>query len=141
MKTSKGIKAFLEKARQGDSYWVENAKLEFAVMLEQRRRMASMSLAELAKKIGTSAAYISKVFRGDSNLTIESMVKLARATGGQLDIRIVEPVSAVSHWDASKFKILPKHSAKLTLVASSSVTYVDTVAANGNHYDWDKAAA
>jgi transcriptional regulator with XRE-family HTH domain len=39
--------------------------------------------------MGTSAAYISKVFRGDNNLTIESMVKLARATGGQLDARFL----------------------------------------------------
>lgn len=137
MKTSKGLKAFLEKARQGDSYWVEHAKLEFAVMLEQRRKSASMSLSELAKKIGTSAAYISKVFRGDSNLTIESMVKLARATGGQLDIRIVEPTPAASHWDASKFKFKPP----LTLVASSSITYVSQQAANGSSFQWYKAAA
>lgn len=137
MEMSKGLKDFLAKARQGDAYWVEHAKLEFSVMLEQRRKSASMSLSELAKKIGTSAAYISKVFRGDSNLTIESMVKLARATGGQLDIRIVEPVVTTSHWDASKFQ--PR--APLTLVASNSVTYVSHRAANGSSYQWEKAAA
>ena len=65
MKTSKGLMAFLEKARQSDSYWVEQAKLDFAVLLEQRRRAASMSLSELAKKIGTSAAYrLNDVFCG-----------------------------------------------------------------------------
>ena len=137
MKTSKGLMAFLEKARQSDSYWVEQAKLDFAVLLEQRRRAASMSLSELAKKIGTSAAYISKIFRGDSNLTIESMVKLARATGGQLDIRIVEPPLAAIHWDASKFKL----KTPLTRVASSSVTYVSQQASNGSSFEWDKAAA
>jgi len=57
--------------------------------LEQQRRAAGLSYADLAKKMGTSAAYISKVFRGDTNLTIESMVKLARATGGQLDARVL----------------------------------------------------
>jgi transcriptional regulator with XRE-family HTH domain len=44
----------------------------------------------IANKLSTSAAYISKVFRGDTNLTIESMVKLARATGGRIEINIVD---------------------------------------------------
>jgi len=89
MTLSKKLKAFVDEAKQTDAYWVESAKLEFALALEQQRRAAGLSYADLAKKMGTSAAYISKVFRGDTNLTIESMVKLARATGGQLDARIL----------------------------------------------------
>jgi transcriptional regulator with XRE-family HTH domain len=89
MPLSKQLKAFVDEAKQTDAYWVESAKLEFALALEQQRRAAGLSYADLAKKMGTSAAYISKVFRGDTNLTIESMVKLARATGGQLDARIL----------------------------------------------------
>ena len=89
MTLSKKLKAFVDEAKQTDAYWVESAKLEFAMALEQQRRAAGLSYADLAKKMGTSAAYISKVFRGDTNLTIESMVKLARATGGQLDARIL----------------------------------------------------
>ena len=89
MTLSKKLKAFVDEAKQSDAYWVESAKLEFALALEQQRRAAGLSYADLAKKMGTSAAYISKVFRGDTNLTIESMVKLARATGGQLDVRIL----------------------------------------------------
>ena len=88
MTLSKKLKAFVDEAKQTDAYWVESAKLEFALALEQQRRAAGLSYADLAKKMGTSAAYISKVFRGDTNLTIESMVKLARVTGGQLDARI-----------------------------------------------------
>ena len=89
MTLSKKLKAFVDEAKQTDAYWVESAKLEFALALDQQRRAAGLSYADLAKKMGTSAAYISKVFRGDTNLTIESMVKLARATGGQLDVRIL----------------------------------------------------
>ena len=89
MTLSKKLKAFVDEAKQTDAYWLESAKLEFALGLEQQRRAAGLSYADLAKKMGTSAAYISKVFRGDTNLTIESMVKLARATGGQLEARIL----------------------------------------------------
>ena len=89
MTLSKKLKAFVDETKQTDAYWVESAKLDFALTLEQQRRVAGLSYADLAKKMGTNAAYISKVFRGDTNLTIESMVKLARATGGQLDVRIL----------------------------------------------------
>ncbi|MGB4584774.1 MAG: helix-turn-helix transcriptional regulator [Rhodoferax sp.] len=85
MKMNKALSAMVETARQSDSYWVEQAKLDFALALEQRRRAANMTGADIAAKIGTSAAYISKVFRGDSNYTIETMVtkpKLTLIAGG-----------------------------------------------------------
>ncbi len=97
MTLSKKLKAFVDEAKETDAYWVESAKLEFALALEQQRLAAGLSYADLAKKMGTSAAYISKVFRGETNLTIESMVKLARATGGQLDARfLVEESTATA---------------------------------------------
>lgn len=98
MKTSKAIAALLAKAKEGDSYWVEGAKLEFSIALERSRQRAGVSYKALAENLGTSPAYISKVFRGDANLTIESMVKLARAAGGQLQIAIVERKADASRW-------------------------------------------
>lgn len=68
--------------------------------MEKQRKGAGLTYAALAKKIGTSAAYITKVFRGDSNLTIESMVKLARASGGRLNIEVVYGKSQVRRWES-----------------------------------------
>ena len=56
MTLNKKLKAFVDEAKQTDSYWVESAKLEFALNLEQQRRAAGLSYADLAKKMGTSAA-------------------------------------------------------------------------------------
>lgn len=84
------LKELLQSAEQRDSYWVESAKLAFAVELHNRCRLAGITNAQLAKKLGTSAAYITKVFRGDTNFTIETMVKLARAAGAALDVKLVE---------------------------------------------------
>lgn len=86
----------LAKAEQKDSFWVESAKLAFAVELHKRCRAAGISNAQLAKKLGTSPAYITKVFRGDTNFTIETMVKLARAACSSLEVKLVDP-STRSH--------------------------------------------
>ena len=90
MKLSQSLLNFKEEAQKLDTYWVEKAKLDFAKALEQRRKYNQIQYSVIANKLSTSAAYISKVFRGDTNLTIESMVKLARATGGRIEINIVD---------------------------------------------------
>ena len=57
-----------------------------------------MSKADLAKKISSSPAYITKVLRGDSNLTIESLVKLSDAIDADLEINICPRANKV-HFD------------------------------------------
>jgi transcriptional regulator with XRE-family HTH domain len=87
---NKQLAAYLSKRKESDSYWVEKTKMDFAFTLEKRRKSLSLSYSALAEKLGTSGAYITKIFRGDANLTIESMAKLAKATGGYLDVKIVD---------------------------------------------------
>jgi len=89
MAINKKLAAYLAERKKTDVYWVESAKLDFAMKLEKQIRQSNLSYATLAKKIGTSAAYISKIFRGDTNMTIETMVKLTRASGARLNIEIV----------------------------------------------------
>lgn len=126
MKTNKNLTQFIEEAQETDIYWMEKAKLDFALGLEKQRNAAKLNYAAIAKKIGTSAAYITKIFRGDTNVTIESMVKLARATGGRLDIQIVNtttaraPLAAPVHWRQNGFG-LPNHGGTHTTRATNTV--------------------
>lgn len=99
MYISSELKAFIEEAAKDDLYWVEHAKVDFAVALEAQRRRSGLSYKALAERMKSSAAYISKVFRGDSNLTIESMVKLARAAGGKLEIRVIRQEDFCFAWN------------------------------------------
>ena len=103
MVMNKKLAALINESKKDDLYWVEEAKLGFALSLEKQRKSSGLSYSELAKRIKTSAAYITKVFRGDSNMTIESMVKLARASGGKLNIEIINESVGVKHWG----KVIP----------------------------------
>lgn len=93
MALSKSLKSILDEAKKSDEYWMDSAKLDFAIAIEARRGEISKSYADLARAMNTSNAYISKVFRGDANLTIESMVKLARAVGCNINVDLL-PISA-----------------------------------------------
>jgi predicted XRE-type DNA-binding protein len=86
IKLSKNLSSFVESAKNDDFYWVEKIKLDFAIELERCRRDLNMTAAEFAKELGVSRAYMSKLFRGDVNLTIKSMVKLARAVGARISL-------------------------------------------------------
>lgn len=88
MKMSNALRTKLNAAKKTDGYWMSAAKLDFALAIEHQRKKTNKSYAEVAAALETSPAYISKVFRGDANLTIDSMVKLARSLGCNLDLHL-----------------------------------------------------
>lgn len=83
-----GFSDLLRSARSRDDYWIEDAIIRFTVQLYSL--MGSMSQEELAGKIGATQPYIARILKGRNNFTIATMVKLARAVGGRLDILIRE---------------------------------------------------
>src|SRR3989338_1461580 len=131
MAINKKLAAYLAERKKTDVYWVESAKLDFAMKLEKQIRLANLSYATLAKKIGTSAAYISKIFRGDTNVTIETMVKLSRATGARLNIEIVSEPIAAQRWD-NQIILFPmmKRSAQITAVCATITDFSEHTANN-----------
>lgn len=126
MKISKALQALLNEAQGSALNWVERAKVDFATALETQRRRAKLPYSEIARKLGTSPAYVSKVFRGDTNLTIETMVKLADATGGRIEITVVDMHAGLTKWPA-----LNKPEKQVVATCAQGFTYVNTVANDG----------
>lgn len=69
-------------------YWAEGAVLDFTEELARIMENSGISRAELAKRVGTSPAYITKVFGGQANFTVETMTKLALAVDHVLRIHV-----------------------------------------------------
>ena len=78
---------------------IEAAKIDFAVDLARQMNREGLIKRDLAARLGTSAAYATKVLRGDANLTLESMVRLARAAGGTLHVHIAPRAARVRWFD------------------------------------------
>lgn len=73
---------------QDPSYWAEHIKLDFAYALDRMLRQRGMTRSAMASALDSTPAYITKVMRGDTNLTIETMAKLALSVGGRVHIHI-----------------------------------------------------
>lgn len=85
---SRKWKEIFGEARRRDEYWVADFAYKFTeelFMLMERRGINKKQLAELME---TSPAYITKIMRGDTNFTIETMVKLARRLDGKLSVHV-----------------------------------------------------
>lgn len=67
----------------------ESIKLEFAVAIAAAIKSRGLSREAIAAILHTSPAWVTKVLRGDVNLTIESMAKLCNAVGLELQINVV----------------------------------------------------
>lgn len=81
-----------QEAREKEEYWVAAAIYDFAEQLHGAMVTRDKSKAELAKAIGKSAPYITKILRG-GNFTIETMVRLSRALGYSLEVQLVDALS------------------------------------------------
>ena len=140
MTLSKVLQRFVDQSKIDDSYWVDHAKLDFSTALEKQRRIAGINYAGIAKKIGSSPAFISKVFRGDSNLTIESIVKLVRATGGRLEIQVVNELPATCRWDQIAGASSSKNQARATANGATIIQLFPDVSQTGDNSQLQEAA-
>jgi transcriptional regulator with XRE-family HTH domain len=86
MKTLTALKAKAEEARSSQAYRAEGASVRFTEDLVALMKTSGLTRTALAEKIGSSPAYITKILRGDTNFTLDSMVKIATALGCELTI-------------------------------------------------------
>jgi transcriptional regulator with XRE-family HTH domain len=76
------------EAEQHDDYWVAGLVHDFTETLSRRMEEQGLSRADLARRLGTSQAYVTKVLRGNVNFTLASLVKLARAVGSEVRLSL-----------------------------------------------------
>ncbi len=96
MKDSTFEELFRE-AEKSLTYWVEGAILDFTEELCREMESQGVSRAELARRIGSSPAYVTKILRGNSNFTLSSMVRISRALDREVRIHLA-PKGAMTRW-------------------------------------------
>jgi len=84
----KSFKELFEQAKRRNTYWVASLILDFTEGLHKIMESNGVSRSELARRLGVSPAYVTKVLRGNVNFTLDSMVRLARAAGGDVSLQV-----------------------------------------------------
>jgi len=79
------------------AFRTELAILDVAAEIDAALARSGLSRAELARRLGTSRAYVTKILRGNANFTLDSLVRISDALGGELRLRIV-PRGTTRSW-------------------------------------------
>jgi plasmid maintenance system antidote protein VapI len=90
-------KRFVAKAEKTVAYWQELGLTEFLVSLREQMQRKQVKPAGLAKAMGVSRAYVSKVLSGEDNLTFATMVRFAMAVGAVVHVHVADR-NAVTRW-------------------------------------------
>lgn len=86
--TFSALDAMIREAEASGLMEMEGAKIDFAISLARLMERSGITRTALAQRLGVSAPMATKILRGDTNVTIETMVKAARAAGGKLHIEL-----------------------------------------------------
>ncbi|MCH9003845.1 MAG: helix-turn-helix transcriptional regulator [Proteobacteria bacterium] len=132
-------KEILSKPNRSIDYWAEGAVLDFTEDLARIMHQNDVSRAELAKRVGTSPAYITKVFSGEANFTIETMTKFALAVDHVIRIHVApEDSRTVWHdvYTSDYVQASDSPAAEVAFVSGLSLNNAGSVA-----FEWQVKAA
>jgi transcriptional regulator with XRE-family HTH domain len=76
---------------------IDEVKLDFAAAVDRELERCQLSRSGLARALGTSPAWVTKVLRGDANPTVETMQRVASAVGCDLFTHLA-PKGVVGVW-------------------------------------------
>jgi len=98
MKKYKNFLEIWKELEKDESFEAEKKILDFTTTLYHFMKARNISKKELAERLNTSQAYITKVFRGNANFTIATMTKLASVLDGDLHIHVTPREQNVTRW-------------------------------------------
>ncbi len=85
---AKSFDELYDEAEGHDDYWIAGTVQAFTEEIFGHMERGDISRSELARRLGTSPAYITKILRGNANFTLATMVRLARALGAELRFQL-----------------------------------------------------
>jgi transcriptional regulator with XRE-family HTH domain len=91
------IEKYRERVRSVENtpeFLLEVVKLTFAEELSRLLEEQGVSRRQLAERLGTSRAYVTRILRTDYNLTAETMVKVALALDARVTLSLQSRRSA-----------------------------------------------
>jgi transcriptional regulator with XRE-family HTH domain len=88
--STKSINALAERLAKLPEGQAEHLAVAYLLQVNLRMHDLNMSNAELAQRLGTTPAYVTRLFSGSVNMSVQTMVKLAQAVYGSVKLEFME---------------------------------------------------
>ena len=106
--SKKSFAALYAKLEPTPDYQASAMAVQFLADVHARMQALGMTQAELARKLNVSPAYITKLFRGSANLSVETMTKFSAAVGCKIHLHLANSVHQVRWFDVVAQRPAPK---------------------------------
>jgi len=90
MKLEEKFDRWMNDAEKSEDFQVEKLILHFTEEVFAVMKARNLSQADLARKLDKSPAYVSKMLAGETNFTLRSLVRIARALDLRLQLGLVD---------------------------------------------------
>lgn len=97
--SKKSFAALYAEVESTPAYQAEKLAVDFLAELNTFMQANNVSNAELARRAKVSPAYITKLFRGSSNLSIETLTKFAAAIDCKVHLHLAQQSADVRWFD------------------------------------------
>ena len=109
------------KAKESLDFWAETVILEFTEELLRIMQETGVTGAQLAERIGTSPAYVSKVLNGNANVSLATMNKFARAFNHAVHIHLADENAVVTWSDRASQHVIQGVGAQVRAIGHGKV--------------------
>ena len=88
MKTQETFDDIWERTASPEEYAADKNILSFIIGLNRLMEFRGLTRKDFAERLGTSKAYVTRIFKGNGNFTINTMTRMVHALDGTLDILV-----------------------------------------------------
>jgi plasmid maintenance system antidote protein VapI len=85
---NESFEPIFEKSKQSDIFWEELAILSFTGSVLERLKTLGLTKMDLANRLRSSPAYVTKLLNGRNNFTLRTMVRVARLLKSEVYIEL-----------------------------------------------------
>ena len=78
------------EAEGRDEFHVAGVKIEIAEQIYRMMEKRNITQSDLARKLGKNRAYISKILKGTTNFTVETLVLIGRKLEAEWDFQLTD---------------------------------------------------
>lgn len=96
MKPAEQFKQMVEAHQNDPEYVVEGVLIDINEQLVRLMARLNLNKSQLATRLGVSNAYVTKLLRGNENLTLKQLVRIVVAMDSRIDVAVV-PANATIH--------------------------------------------
>lgn len=94
----------LEQLEEDEEFLLEELRLSILEEVIAAMNKKDVDRAELARRLNTTRAFVTRVFNTSVNLTLRTVVKMSKALGVKVSVHLHEP-AVQAHW----FEIYEQH--------------------------------